>query len=260
MPGGDLERVLGSIFPEQAAAEAAARQKAGLGDVDPGMVANVQQDPGLAYQGGWTNQRAGPAGQVARAYSGFIDAIYAGIDRTKCPNWLTPECLDVVSRLLEQTFRNFQLTARPPSHIAPPFPARCIDCFNDVDLPGNTMYAAAGFVKLCCVTIPKGRWRGVVVDFGQALESAAAWLDVEWRVTLNGDPYPPYVGIRRQLWDSILRSKTCEIHLMPQDTLCLEAKSLSATPHHAFSRVFGWYYPVRSETGGGREIRSTIVD
>jgi hypothetical protein len=254
VPGGELERVLRSIFPELAPPD----EGGGLGDIDPGERANVEQVPGLAYSGGPQPQRTGAAGRVAQAYSAWINAVYGGVDPTKCPPpFNSPECMDVLSRLLEGTFRNFQLTSRPPSHIAPPFSARCIDVVaNEVTIPGT--YGGA-FTTVCTFTVPVGKWRGVVVDAGHALESLAAWADVEWRITLNGTPYEPYASVRTQIWDMVNDSKLCPIHLLPRDRVSLEARSLSSASHTAWARLSGWYYPVRSEVGG-REIRATLVD
>lgn len=251
MPDGELERVLRDVFGDES------RKREGIGDVDPD---SSRQSPGIAYAGGPQPQRGGMAGRVAQAYSAWVEGIYGGVDPGKCPPpFNSPDCMDVLSRLLETTFRNFQLTSRPPSHIAPPFSAVPFDVDSyEVALPGDP-YAPGPWTPVVCYVVPAIQCRGVAVEFGHALENLSAWQDVEWRLTKNGTPLEPWVGIKKQIWDIIESGKsTTRVHLRPRDKLCIEARSLSSSTHFAWGRISGWYYPTRSESGN--EIRSTLVD
>lgn len=248
---GELERVLRDIFGGEGS----------LGDVDPTQQQNVHQVPGIAYAGGPQPQRGGPAGQVAQAYSDWLNSVYGGVNPSKCPPpFNDPDCMNVLSRLLEGTFRNFQLTARPPSHLAPPFPAVPFDVDGyEVRLLGGT-YAPGAWTPVVCYTMPAIKCRGVVTEFGHALESLLAWADVEWEIRKNGIPVEPWTGIRKQIWDIVEPGKSStRVLLLPRDRICIYARSLSGTTHYAWARMAGWYYPVRSEVGG-TEIRATLVD
>ena len=254
--GSELDRVLRGTFKSVSKKEAE-HLLSGLGDYDSAAAISTQKTPGLTYQGG--PQSAGGGGIVARRVQDKLDALFAGIDRTKCPTWLTVECCEVLSRCLETTFRNFQLTSRLPSHISPPFPAQLIEEASDVDIPGAPYGGASSFVKVVCFKIPAFAYRGEIKGASQALENAAAWLDVEWRITVDGSPYHPFERFIGQRWLSVPGSDLCApIHLVSNQTICLEARSLSMASHHAFADLCGWFYPVRSETGP--EIRSTLVD
>ena len=202
------------------------------------------QVPGIVYQGG-------------QKRTDKYASVFEGANRDNCPPWLNSDCLDVVSRLLEQTFRNFQLAARPPSHIEPPFVAECIDVFAKKLIPA-TPTGVPGFVDVVCFQVPDSRRRGEIVCAGHAVDNPLSWSDLEWRLTLNGDPIDHYRSILFQLFNWVPLSKICLPHMISLDTICFQARSISGAPHVVYTRLYGWHYPVRAESGS--RIASTIVD
>ncbi len=250
----ELDRVLSAFKgPERGSA-----LRDDLGDFDSNVV-NTQQDPGIAYGGGRQTQQTGMRGRQAGRLEGAYAHIFDGIDPKLCPPWLTTQCLHVLSRFLEETFRNFQQHVRLPSHINPPFVKRCIDEFpiGLVTIPGGS-YGAGAFVEVVCFQVPEGRFRGIVTSIGQSAESAAAFSDLEWNITVNGVVVDCYEAIRIQIGDMLHPTPVMLPNLQGGDRICINAASLSAAPHEVLGRLFGWYYPVRSE--GGVSIKSTIVD
>ncbi|MGI0149803.1 MAG: hypothetical protein ACREDF_09775, partial [Thermoplasmata archaeon] len=180
----------------------------GLGDYDSANVSTEGQIPGLAYQGGRQTQEFGPKGRRRQAVEEAWEGTLRGVDPAKCPPWLNEDCLDVFSRLLEQTFRNFQLAARRPSHIDPPFGASCIDEYAQATIIGGG-YGPGTFQSVTCVQIPQARRRGEIVYAAHAVENPASWPNLEWRLTLNGTPIDHY--------DSIL----FELFPWPKEPICL---------------------------------------
>lgn len=251
----ELDRVLRQTFG-RTKNRPAKKPIPGLGDYDSASASTEGQVPGLTYGGGPQLQEFGPKGRARRAAEEAWEGTLEGIDRSKCPPWLNEECLDVFSRLLEQTFRNFQLAARRPSHIDPPFRAACIDEFDQATILGGA-YGPGVFTNISCFQVPDSRRRGEIVCVAHAVEVPASWTDIEWRITLNGTPIDHYTSILFELfpWPG---SKVCLPHLISRDTVCFQARSLSAANHVVTTRLFGWHYPVRAETDG--DIRSTIVD
>jgi hypothetical protein len=106
-----------------------------------------------------------------------------------------------MSRILEQTFRNFQLHARRPSHMDPPFPARPIDVFVPGRLP--VVVGIGATVTVITFTMPVGRWRGEVVKAGQEAEAPAAFADLEWTIRVDGIPHFLWRNIGQQLWQMV---------------------------------------------------------
>ncbi len=254
----ELDKVLGSAFGQSRKGRARRlrvhrSREAGVGDYDSNS-ANVEgKVPGLVYAEGWQTQKGGMRGEDAKIYSEELDP-------KNCPPWLiNDDCRNSISRLLEQTFKNFQQNTRLPSHINPPFQGRPIADKNTVILPAPGT-GPATFTTVVCHTVPGlSRFRGELDSIGHLAESAAAWLDIEWRITLNGTPVEPYVGIIGQCFDWLHPTSLCTpIHMISQHVVCLEARALVGGPYEVQGRLCGWEYPVRVETG--REIRSTIVD
>ena len=183
--------------------------------------------------------------------------VFGSIPVDSCPDWFNRYCFQILSRFLEETFRNFQVTARPPSHIAPPFNSTPIDSYPSgvVAIPGGV----TTFTTVTSFQVPATRTRGEIVSAGQSAESAAAFSDLAWRITVNGTPFPPWNDIRIQLWEMAPPTKLCSaIHLLGGETIALQARSLSANSHSVLGRLCGWHYQVRSEAGN--EVKSTLVD
>jgi hypothetical protein len=243
----ELSRLLGQTFGRKKKRPQA--EGVGLGSYGGNFdssrdVPTEGQVPGIIYQGG-------------QPRSDKYASVFAGADKANCPPWLTPDCLDVFSRLLEQTFRNFQLGARPPSHVAPPFVADCIDVYQKVTIPA-TPSGAPAFVDVACFQVPQSRRRGEIVCAGHAVEDPTSWSDLEWRLTFNGAPIDHYTSILFQLFEWLPLSKICLPHMVSDDKICFQARSISGAGHVVFARLFGWHYPVRAESGS--RIASTIVD
>lgn len=198
------------------------------------------QSPGIVGRKG--------LGQMGRVVD---DTAHSGLS---CTN---PDCLHVKQRLLEETFRNFSVTVKPPSHIEPPFRARPIAKINIVTVVGG-MYAPGVFTKIVCYQVQK-KWRGCLVAFGQELENLAAWSDVEWRLTVNNQAYDPYMAIRFQLFPIMIKhAMPAPVNLRSWDLVCVEARSLSPASHDVTASLCGWEYPVRAEVGD--TIGSTLND
>jgi hypothetical protein len=208
----ELSRILGQTFGRK---KRPPQSEDGLGnyggDFDSSRdVPTEGQVPGIVYQGGQKRRD-----QYA--------SVFAGVEKTNCPPWLTPDCLDVFSRLLEQTFRNFQLGARPPSHVAPPFVADCIDVFTKVTIPAVPS-GAPPWVEVACFQVPQSRRRGEIVKAGQAVEDPTSWSDLEWRLTFNGTPIDHYRSILFQIFNFLPLSEICLPHMISDDTICLQAR------------------------------------
>jgi hypothetical protein len=230
------------------------RPTAGLGGVmeerDPSVVG---LRPGQVYAGGPQTQQQGLRGQVSENLMKRWDHLFRGKNPAVCGPINTHECADIISRLLEQTFRNFQLTARPPSHLAPPFSS------TPIDTRRVTVINIGPLAPVVQFQMPKGNYRGVISSFGQALENAAAFADVEWAILINGQPAQQFISITQQLMTiSNILPLPSPILLRGGDLVVLAARAIAAPPHTATGRLVGWFYPVRVEMDNS--IGSTLVD
>lgn len=249
----ELARILRSAFGPRKQADHGLRvhrsRGAGLEDVEVNLLG---KSPGLMYAEGKQTQKGGMRGREAQLFS-------EDLNPPDCPSWmLSDDCRDSVSRLLEQTFRNFQLAARRPSHIDPPFSARPINPSDTITIAAAGT-AAGPWTSIVCYTVSATRFRGEIPSVGHIVTNALDWLDIEWRITVDGTPLSPWNSIIGQHWDwlhpTILGTP---IHLISGQTICVQARALVNGPYEVSARMWGWEYPVRVETG--REIRSTIVD
>jgi hypothetical protein len=251
MAESEIDRILRETF-----GDAAAEAEGLSGPVDQAI---QRQETGYAhqvtYEGSPQTQRSGAVGTAARSLAEAWQKAFSGIRRKQCPPWLTPDCLELLSRGIEQTFRNFQLTGRRPSHIDPPFSATAIDEFPRL---GNVVIGLAA-VTVASFTMPRGHFRGVISSIGQALESEAAFADVNWIILRNGAPVGPWGTFRQHAFQFSPPTHLCSpIHLRGGDTVSIQAASVAAPPHNAGARLCGWFYPVRVEADDN--IRSTLVD
>jgi len=257
--GSELDRVLRQTFPKiksKLPSKPSPQPKFEIGDFDSAV--NLQNQvlptPGLTYQGG--PQSAGGGSPVQRRIQRKLDHLFAGIDPKQIPEWMNDAGLEVLSRMLETTFRNFQQTSRRPSHMDPPFQAQPIDVYaSGVTLVGGS----PDFTPIVTFKVPSTQFRAEIQSLGQAAETDAAFNDIEWQVVVDGTPYHPWEAVDMQLWQIVPPTPlSSPIHLISNRTITLQAVSLSARTHIVSGRIGGWFYPVRSETGP--EIRSTIVD
>lgn len=230
-----------------------------LGQID---ISEEGRAPGLAYGGGPQTQKGGLKGKAAQTLDNFYARIFDGIDRSKCGVFAYPECLEVLSRMIEVTFRNFIQHVRLPSHQIPPFTARVIDAFPatfPVSVPGGP--PPPPFVVVAGFTVPSGKFRGVITHLGLSAESATAFADLLWEVTKNGVGFDPYIAIPLQLWEMVPPTPLCNpIHLRARDVIQIRVQNVNLVDaHQVGARLCGWYYPVRNESGG-QEIKATMVD
>lgn len=253
----DTARVKATPFNDGLPVEIVERPTAGLGGImeerNPSVIGNL---PGATYAGGPQTQQQGLRGQISQDLMRRWDHLFMGKNPAVCGPVNTHECADIISRLLEQTFRNFQLTARPPSHIAPPFSATPIDVF---PVAGNIPVPIGAFVVVASFTMPTGNYRGVISALGQALESEAAFADVVWRVQKNGQVvFPPGTWTAAHAYQFSPPTRlSSPIHLRGGDTVTFEAAAVLGGAHLALARLFGWFYPVRVNMDN---IGATLVD
>lgn len=244
MADGELDRVLKEEFDDPT--------------LDPrSQLGSVQNTSGRESYVQYKRPSPGIIGRVSTGKMGRVkDRIFEGVPKGKYPEWLqSDDCLLLISRLLEETFRNFQTNIRPPSHIAPPFTALPIDAF---PLSVVVIPAAATFTTVTSFRVPRVRYRGEIWFAGQSAESAAAFSDLAWRITVNGIPIAPWIDVRIQIWEMVPPTMLCApIHLRAGDLVALEARGLVGA-HTVLGRLCGWFYKVRSEAGD--EVKSTLVD
>jgi hypothetical protein len=254
----ELDRVLHQQFPKAGGPGGGktppGKRPGGLkGFGDENSVQSMK--PGFAYSGGVQPQQGGMAGQTAAA------AANAMAGKPGCPDWMNKACLDILSRMLEETFHNFQMTARRPSHIDMPFRAYTLDEWTrETTSVPNGSYANPGpWTTIVTFVIPNLN-RGAVVAAGQGVDVVNAWNYLEWRIVLNGLPHYKYNSVRMQLWELCPVSPLYfSINLEPGVLAQMQVRNWSpTTSYNAWGRLVGWYYPVRSEDGGS--IRSTLVD
>lgn len=245
----ELDRVLGKTFNIDP------RTAALLGDAIERNISDAGLSPGTEYAGG---TQTGPSGQgrAAEKYKNKLARLFDGIDLDKCGPLANPDCAELLSRLLEQTFRNFQLTARPPSHVEPPYPSVPIDVFSPA---GGVLLLAGGiFVDVCAFVMPAGLFRGEIKTAEQCLESAFAFTDVVWQIAVDGQAYAPWTPFSAQLWPGPMTPLAAPIHLQGQQRVAIQARAVLAD-HTADARLTGWNYLMRSNTGG-LVASGTIVD
>ena len=174
-----------------------------------------------------------------------------------CPPSLRPRARRVWSRFLEETFRNFQLNRTAPALVQAPFAIHCIHRFATILISGGA-YESGVFTDVVCYRLPRTRFRGIVNRIGQAAESAAAFSDLAWRITVNGRPVAPWTDVRIQLWKMIPPTQMCPgVSLVANDLICIQARSLSPADHTVTAQFLGWEFFVRSEIGN--TVGSTIL-
>jgi hypothetical protein len=257
----ELDRVLRQQFPGAAGGTPKPPKKRVTppGGLKGFEISDQGRVPGTAYVGGSQRQAGGAAGRESQVDSQKFDEIM-GL-KSNCPPWFNRFCFDVISRMLEQTFKNMQLAARRPSHIDMPFRAMQLDIWNNtpVTIPHGAYGTPGAWTTVCTQAIDNDH-RGSVVAAGQAVEVAEAWANLEWRILIDGTPHYLYNAIRLQLFEFCPVSPLHHvIPLAPAQTVTWQVRNHSIdTDYLAWGRFAGWYYPVRSEDGGS--IRSTIVD
>jgi hypothetical protein len=218
---------------------------------------NLGLRPGTVYAGGPQTQQQGLRGRTSESLMKRWDHLFRGKNPQRCGPIATHECADILSRLIEQTFRNFQVTARPPSHMAPPFSATPIDSF---PLAGNVIVPVGAFIPVAVFLMPSGNYRGVISAVGQALESEAAFADVTWRIVKNGLVVsPPGTWTAAHAYQFAPPTPlAAPLHLRGGDAVSFEASAILFGGHTALARLSGWFYPVRVEMDN--TIGSTLVD
>lgn len=141
-------------------------------------------------------------GVLGRVAVGPMGRVRDNLPKDACPPWSNQECLHALSRFLEQTYRNFAVSVKPPSLVLPPFQAKPIDeVVRDQVIPGGP-YGPGVITTVVCKRIEQ-RHRGIITAVGHAAESAAAFFDLSWRIILNGQPVSPWLDVRIQLWQMV---------------------------------------------------------
>lgn len=182
-----------------------------------------------------------------------------GIDlRCVPPELRCPEVWELLSRILEKTFRDISLTARPPSHIVPPFSTMY---GGRIHLLGTGNVIGAGvYAPVITGAQSADQNRGVLETLGIRAESEAALADCEFRLTVGGNPVTPYSDFRCFAFPfSPMQPFPVPIPLGPSSTdILLECASISGAAHSIIAQIGGWSYPTRVEVGDN--VKSTIVD
>lgn len=250
------------------AAEARAEQEAGfLIATDPSLGAfqedaeNVyggndfgKQTPGLLYGAGPQTQPYGARGTRSEGLAARLDALFDGLPQEDLPSGAT---MEVFSRMLEQTFRNFYVHALSPPWLQPPFQAQaenCLDIFETITFGP----AASDTVILTMDPLSQGE-RGVIVAFAHELENAAAFADVTVTLKKSGKPLPCYTNFNEQLADfgNPRAGFSAPItHLRAGDAFQVVVRSANA--HTGSFRFAGWKWLVRAEMG--QQAKSTLTD
>ncbi len=212
--------------------------------------------PGIAYAGGAQRQQEGLRGRRMSAFAEKWAKPLDDIDRAKCGAWANEDCLELVSRMIERTFRNMQITGRRPSHIDPPFIAKEIRVH---PMGVNFLLTnAVAYIDLATFTVPAGA-RAEITAIGTDAESGAAFADLSWRILIDGTPLPDYSDIRRRLFELAPPTPLIvPIHLTSPNRIQLQVRSISGAVHQVFGFIGGWYYAVRTEVGP--VIESTLVE
>lgn len=184
----------------------------------------------------------------------------------------------LVCRCIGETFVNIQLHARPPSHIAPPFGAQCMDRHVGTGAAGTSdppinLPVGGAFVPLLDHVVPI-RSRTEFVSWGVAVDPAGELGQTRWRMIVGnhrvsefsldwsamaaattGDWVGPPFGLRDSEMGSLC------IHLREGQRWRLEAAYTGAAPAgvNVAARVRGWSYRQILSTADNR-IDSTLVD
>lgn len=216
------------------------------------------QVPGIAA-GGVDNRQQGLRGQIASKFARKWARPLDGIDPKCVGPFAHPDCLELFSRATEQTLSTFQLTARRPSHIDPPFSAKDFRIWGTGPTVVNAVFPA--YQTLFAFTMPDSH-RGVVVDLGQALDSEALFPLVSWRIRVGQEVLGEFRDIRSHVWSMASPTHLCDpIHLRGNEQFELQIAIIApplVPPINANWQVCGWHWPVRSESGDNS--KSTITD
>lgn len=217
--------------------------------------------PGIGSGGGESDSKQGLRGRNASAFARKWGAPLDGLKYECIPPGLREffTCFDAIegfSRIAERTFRNFQLAARRPSHIDPPFISYNIHGFGPIAV-NNAI--AVGYTNLFSFTVPNGM-RGVITQLGQRLDSESLFDSMSWRIQVGGRVIDPYSDIRTHLWNDPGPTTLAQpIKLRSGETFLYQAARIAAgVAVRVNFQACGWFWPVRAETGDN--IKSTITD
>lgn len=210
---------------------------------------------GIQYAQG--SEARGLRGPAAAALAEKWGHPLNGIDlRCVPPSLRCPEVYELFSRILEKTFRDISLTARPSSHVAPPF----------ASLYGGRIHKIATGVAIGVNYLPVISFqtdvdlRGVIHKMGLLAESAAALADIQFQILIGGNAIDPYNDFPAFAFPwSPMETFDVPLALGPMSTtVTLQAKSVSGAAHTLAAQLTGWTYQTRTEVGNN--VKSTIVD
>lgn len=134
------------------------------------------------------------------------------------------------------------------SWLEPPSRARCLDVFQNPAGSTSTLVTPGGTSTVLTFSVPD-RMIGVIRNFGHAVDTAAAWPFLTWRILKNGRPvdcYSDWTGMQLgELMNPYQFAKP--IFLKWRDTITLEVTNNDTECNHtAFGRFDGWTIPVET--------------
>lgn len=229
--------------------------KAGLGDYRDDNVARdlARQDPGFTYGGGPQRQPGGPAGRKERKARTRWDRLYSGLDRSKCGPLAMEDCAEVLSRLLEATFRNAWLNTKPATWIEPPARARPIDHWTQ--LSGQTIAAGATESIIQGPHRIEGGLIGVLRRIGMEGDTSGSWTFLKFTLRIGGsaaamNPHYHYKNITMQLGKpSDPTELACPIYIREGVLYDLVCENTDAVSHQVYGRLWGWQFPHNVDLG-----------
>lgn len=235
--------------------------------------------------------RPTPSGLPYQALPGFANAGQAALHQQRVgagpgPQFqVDPYTAGLVGYFVQQMrdqlldgLRNMQQHARPPSHIAPPFSAICVDRHVGTggaltgDPPiGLPLVAPGGaFTSVLGFTTPPGN-NGVFKFTGFDIDIGGERPNVEFRITVDGKPVPPFDGtygneaaIADGTWFGFpgTVADPMEICILTQQNQVLSVdmrNAFAAGAVNVAARLKGWVYAPTIQTDD-HSIRGTLTD
>lgn len=153
------------------------------------------------------------------------------------------------------------IQVKRPNWVEPPSNALMLDQSTTSDGITLTAGAPGAFVEVLRVVVPD-RWYAVISHFGNMLEDAAAFANVEWQIRVNDRamPFTQYTGggvvvggiFTAQLGDPANPTKlSMPVIAKYGDSIRLMARSTDGNQHTAYARFMGWLYSVANVDAGG---------
>ncbi len=184
----------------------------------------------------------------------------------------------VICDCLVDKFRNFQQHARPPSHIAPPFSAICVDrhvgtggaATTDPPIALPLVGPGGAFTDLIDFTTPAGN-NGVFKWAGLDVLPESERENIEFRIVVNDQVVPgfdaEYGGVATNpdgTWfgfpGTVADPRDVCVLTQELDVVRVQARnSFGPGPVDVAAALQGWVYPPTMQTSDGT-IRGTLTD